>query len=260
MLILYPADFFKPKKVDEAFRPEALRLRDEGFEIHTVNLDDLPAARRRFPSAIDGPVLYRGWMLDAPAYGQLVELIASGNGQPFTSEAAYLATHHIPNWAPRLGNLTAETIVLPNGSDFESELRKLGWDAFFVKDYVKSLKVSMGSKISDPSMIGALVEEMRKYRGTIEGGLCIRRVESLRPDTEQRFFVLNGEAYGAEPGDVPEIVQTCAQTIDSPFFSVDIAENETGDLRVVELGDGQVSDLVGWSVERFASVLATLLT
>lgn len=40
----------------------------------------------------------------------------------------------------------------------------------------------------------------------------------------------------------------------SPFFSVDVALREDGAERIVEIGDGQVSDLVGWSPERFAEM------
>jgi len=42
--------------------------------------------------------------------------------------------------------------------------------------------------------------------------------------------------------------------IDSPFFSVDIAQTDDGVARVVEIGDGQVSDLVGWPAESFANI------
>jgi ATP-grasp domain, R2K clade family 3 len=45
-----------------------------------------------------------------------------------------------------------------------------------------------------------------------------------------------------------------AETIASPFFSVDVARRVDGVERIVEIGDGQVSDLVGWSVERFVNI------
>ena len=46
----------------------------------------------------------------------------------------------------------------------------------------------------------------------------------------------------------------CAEAIPGPFFSVDVAFRTDGVERIVEIGDGQVSDLVGWSVERFANI------
>lgn len=54
--------------------------------------------------------------------------------------------------------------------------------------------------------------------------------------------------------DVPEIVQKCADRLPSEFFSVDVARRADGALRVVEVGDGQVSDLVGWSPEAFVAM------
>jgi ATP-grasp domain, R2K clade family 3 len=46
----------------------------------------------------------------------------------------------------------------------------------------------------------------------------------------------------------------CADAISSPFFSVDVARRADGVDRIVEIGDGQVSDLVGWSIERFVNI------
>jgi ATP-grasp domain, R2K clade family 3 len=92
-------------------------------------------------------------------------------------------------------------------------------------------------------------------RQVIEGGLCIRRVEDFIADSERRYFVLNRSPYAAEPGAaIPEPVAYCAGAISSPFFSVDVARRADGVERIVEVGDGQVSDLVGWSVERFVGI------
>jgi hypothetical protein len=96
---------------------------------------------------------------------------------------------------------------------------------------------------------------MRRFRGVIEGGFCVRRVESFLPDTERRFFVVDGVPHAAT-GDVPPIIHECAERLRSRFYSVDVVKREDGRFRVVEVGDGQVSDLVGWTPERFASILA----
>ena len=81
------------------------------------------------------------------------------------------------------------------------------------------------------------------------------RVEDFVPESEQRYFVLLGVGYAASQDvPVPEIVQRCGEWLPSKFFSVDVARRPDGELRVVELGDGQVSDLVGWSPEAFAAL------
>jgi hypothetical protein len=67
--------------------------------------------------------------------------------------------------------------------------------------------------------------------------------------------VVQGRAYAADPaGPIPDVVGACAERIPSRFFSVDVVRRRDGADRVVEVGDGQVSDLVGWSAEAFAGM------
>jgi hypothetical protein len=194
-------------------------------------------------------------MLREREYRGLVRAIELAGGAAFTSPEEYLAAHHLPRWYPLVRDFTPETRIFPAEVDLVRELQALGWDAFFVKDYVKSLKTSAGSLIRDPKQITQVVADMRKYRGDIEGGLCIRRLEDLLPETERRYFVIDSLAYAAEASqDIPEVVQVCARRILSRFFSVDVASRADATLRIVEIGDGQVSDLVGWSPERFAEI------
>ena len=82
-----------------------------------------------------------------------------------------------------------------------------------------------------------------------------RRVESFLPDTERRYFVLDGVAHAAS-GDMPPIVHECAERLRSRFYSVDVVQRTDGQPRIVEVGDGQVSDLVGWTPKQFAAILA----
>jgi hypothetical protein len=161
-----------------------------------------------------------------------------------------------PNWYPLVAEFTAETKIFPVYADLAEELKtlsSLGWEKFFIKDYVKSLKTSVGSIVSRPEEISLVLTEMQKFRGTIEGGVCVRRFEELIPNSERRFFVINGVPH-AMSGSVPELVSECARRIKSPFFAIDVAPRVDGVLRVVEIGDGQVSDLVGWEVTRFAEL------
>ena len=155
---------------------------------------------------------------------------------------------------PLLVDLTPETRIYPADCDLEAELRALGWSEFFIKDYVKSLKTSVGSRISKPEQVAAVVADMHRFRGVIEGGFCVRRVESFLPDTERRYFVLDGVPHAAT-GEVPAIVHECAKRLRSRFYSVDVVRRADGQPRIVEVGDGQVSDLAGWSPNQFASIL-----
>ena len=95
---------------------------------------------------------------------------------------------------------------------------------------------------------------MRRFRGVIEGGFCIRRVEPFIPETERRYFVIDGVAHGAA-GEVPPIIEECTKRLSSRFYSVDVVQRRDGEFRIVEVGDGQVSDLVGWTPRQFADIL-----
>jgi ATP-grasp domain, R2K clade family 3 len=242
---------------EELFRDEAQAMTAAGRKIHMIDTDDLSSGPTRIrPSLESGArVVYRGWMLTIGDYMNLAASVERAGGSCLTSPEEYVATHYLPNWYAVVKDYTPETIFLDTDADLVSELQRLGWGKFFVKDYVKSLKTSVGSIIEDPKQIQMVVSEMEKYRGFIEGGLCIRRVEDFIAGSDQRFFVLNKTPYAARLEEtIPEAVALCAAAIPSLFFSVDVARRADGVERIVEIGDGQVSDLVGWSIERFVEI------
>lgn len=251
----FAADPLRPARVDEAFAPTADALAAAGLRVEIYD-----ASRDRITTrggGLDGyTIVYRGWMLDEPAYAAFVSCVRRAGATPFHDVEGYLAAHHAPRWVPCLAELTPETVFLDEHADLPHELARLDWPGFVLKDWVKSLKTSRGSIVTDPGAAPAVVEEMRKYRGTIEGGLVVRRLEPLRPETERRYFVLDGQPWAASSAQViPRVVFDAAERItESHFFSVDVAVRSDGALRIVEIGDGQVSDLVGWSEARFVEM------
>ena len=80
--------------------------------------------------------------------------------------------------------------------------------------------------------------------------------EALRAETEERYFVLSRPALTGVSDTVPPLVEQVAQRIDCPFFSRRRVESTSGELRLMELGDGQVSDRKQWPAARFAAMLA----
>lgn len=259
MRFLFPSDYFNPKKVDEAYSEQFDCLRNIGFETSVISLESLASGSSKihpYPDA-GSKLVYRGWMITADDYSLLVNVVRDSGAEALISREEYLATHYLPNWYPLISELTPETLFFSIEDNLEDELVRTGWSSFFIKDYVKSLKTSIGSIIDNPSAIRTVVDEMQKFRGFIEGGLCVRRVENFIPDTERRYFVLNGKPFAPLANEeIPQIVEDCAKRINSKFFSVDVVERSDGCKRVVEIGDGQVSDLVGWTSERFASLWA----
>ncbi len=252
---LYPARPFALGTVDDTFEAEAAALREAGFGVSTVSLEDLVDGRLKLRPTIptDRSLVYRGWMLNESSYARLERGIRDQGGQMLTETATYLYCHHLPNWYSSLQEFTPETKFFPPDANLELELRELGWDGYFLKDHVKSLKTGIGSIIRDPAQAEFWLQEMQRTRGELEGGICVRRVEALRGETERRYFVIGGRAFAAS-GQIPALVNEVAGRVPSQFFSLDIVATDHGRERVIEIGDGQVSDLVGWEPERFAQV------
>ena len=254
MYFLYPSDPLRTKRPDEFYATELAAVRAAGFGASVFSLEEFQAGSFVTSPTLPATVIvYRGWMLSQPDYEALVTAILQAGAEPFTDTTTYLSTHHLPNWYPAITEFTPETRIFPATADLAAELHSLDWPAYLIKDYVKSLKTSVGSLISTPEQAAAVAAEMRRFRGAIEGGFCVRRVESFLPETEQRYFVLDSIPHSAV-GPVPSIVSECAQRIRSCFFSVDVVQRTDDVLRVFEVGDGQVSDIVGWTPEQFASI------
>lgn len=250
---LFSSHPLDPDMPDEPFAEQLDVMSQFGFSVSLVSDEVIREAKPIRSVPVDATIVYRGWMLNADEYAKLLSAIDNAGGTPFTTLDEYLAAHHLPNWYPLIVEFTPETRIFQLDAELKSELAKLDWGSFFVKDYVKSLKTSVGSIILDPAQVDRLLEEMKHFRGEIEGGVCVRRVEPFLADTERRYFVINRQPFAPDPSEViPELVFRCAERIGSKFFSVDVVQRCDGELWIVEVGDGQVSDLVGWSAEAFA--------
>jgi hypothetical protein len=112
-----------------------------GFGVSLFSLEELQIGNFKLRSPIPqgAMVVYRGWMLDAVDYQKLVDFIGSRGAAPLTSTDIYLRCHQLPNWYPLISDFTPETRIFSADCDLSAELSALGWDKYFLKDYVKSL-------------------------------------------------------------------------------------------------------------------------
>lgn len=188
MRFLFPSDYFNTKKVDSAYSELFCCLRNIGFEASIISLEAL-ASGKIFPTPpkSGSKLIYRGWMLTSDDYSLLVNAVRLTGADVFISHDEYLATHYLPNWYSLICDLTPLTHFFSINDDLERALNDLGWSKFFIKDYVKSLKTSVGAMIDGPDAIRTIVTQMQKFRGSIEGGICVRQVEDFIPSTERRY-------------------------------------------------------------------------
>ena len=255
---LFSSSPMDQKMIDPEFQDQAIALKQAGFGTSVISFENGKIYGPR-PDK-DSTCVYRGWMLNVDEYQQYEMMLTTGDLTPLTRLGEYMTAHQLPGWYPGIKGITPETEIvtgemLPERAEAILALYK--WEKFQVKDFVKSLKTAGGSIGTDPKQVKTIVEEMEKYRGAIEGGLCLRKWEDYYPGSEKRYFVINRKFFGQDVSfdtRAMSILARLAREIDSPFFSVDIAERVDGHFRVVEIGDGQVSDLIGWTDQRFAEI------
>ena len=257
MLLLYPSDPFDPKSPDENYAAEYQSACRAGIKTCLFSFESFLAGSFLPRPGIceKNVVCYRGWMMPPIEYARLCQVIEKSGATPLTSPANYELCHYLPRWYPILSELTPPTHFYSESDDIASLLRELGWNKCFLKDYVKSLSTDTGSFVNDLNEIPTVLSKMKKYRGIIEGGVCARQIEDFVPDSEVRYFVFQGKVHGPSSEAIPEIVEVAAQRIASPFFSVDTAVRTDEKLRIIELGDGQVSDLKSWNTDQFMQIL-----
>lgn len=260
---VFPASMLDSKMIDEAFQDQAIALKMAGFGTSVYSIEN---NRIRPIVPADVTVVYRGWMMSGEEYSLFWNwLTAQGVNRVLTDPDQYLAAHYIPNWYPLISRWTPEVVSFPNSPETPERVYNFALGTFSakeglklqVKDYVKSLKTAGGSVVTSADEIKDVLANMEKFRGTIEGGVVLRKYEEFFPGSEIRYFVINGKYYAQEQSfDLRHmsLLELIAREIPSPFYSVDIALRTDGVARIVEIGDGQVSDLVGWSPERFAQI------
>ena len=256
MRLLYPTSPLRPREPDELYAEEYAAAVGSGFSVSLFSYEEFMAGTFRARPAISNgdTVLYRGWMVTPAQYEQLCVQVSRFAARMLTSPEQYELCHHLPRWYPTLAEFTPETCFFRESDEVAARLRELSWTGCFLKDHVKSLAIADASLVTDLARVPEVIAKMKGSRGEIEGGICARRVEDFDHDTEDRYLVFRGTAHARE-GSVPEVVKIAARRIASPFFTVDTIRRRDAVTRIVELGDGQVSDRKKWTAQQLVSIL-----
>lgn len=259
MQILFPSDPLNNQKVDDAFADEFLAAASAGYICLLFDFDALGFNEfRPNPTITNGAdILYRGWMLNPKGYSRLNRMIGAQGGRLVTSPEAYVRCHHIVSWYEQCREFTAETFLCSSREELTELVSNLNWSRYFIKDFVKSNTAGIGSVANDAQQAVDIVDMIEMYRGEIEGGIAVRRFEDYKPETETRYFVVAGKPFSHDDM-VPDIVDKIVSKIDAPFYSIDLVENQVGNLRLVELGDGQVSSRKKWPIGKFLELFGKI--
>lgn len=203
---------------------------------------DAPAAVRRVPGDY-GPAWYRGWMVTVEQYRALAEALAVRGCTLLTSPDAYAAAHELPGWLSTFTDLTPATVF---------SIAEAPEGPLMVKDHVKSRKHEpdafyAATRAELPAVAARFLERQGEF---LAGGLVVRAFEEFT-GPETRVWWLDGEAVAVtahpdastERADPPlERVAEAVRRLPARFITTDIAKRTDGTWRVIEVGDGQVSD------------------
>ena len=264
MLLLVPADPLRPRRPDEHFAAEAAAAKDAGLDVALIDHDALAdpgAAGRavaRVPSA-GGPAVYRGWMLRADQYAALAAALEARDVTLRTSAAQYRRAHELPGWHAALSPVTpqAEWTTGDAERDFQLACERLGQGPAVLRDYVKSMKhhwheAAYIPDVTDHTRAWKIASRFRELReDEFTGGFVLRRFEDFA-SAEARTWWVDGTprlttAHPDTPNDVPPGIDLSPFTaliasLALPFVTADLARRTDGTWRLIELGDGQVSD------------------
>lgn len=259
IVLLYPSSPLYPHRVDELYQEEYNCAKKMGLSVHCFDIEQIEQSKIT-PAILDNQtVVYRGYMLNQEAYDQLEKRFGL---RLFTCKADYFNAHHLPNWYETIKELTIPSVV-SSEDRAKDDFKKFDGRAF-IKDYVKSLKTGKGSIVDSSEDIDRAIADMKHYRGTIEGGIVLRDVVDFKENTEKRFFIVNHKIFSPNAVIDSERHVLVAQAVtllrlkNLAFYTVDVAATREGKNLIIEIGDGQVSDYVGWAVADFVKVLSVL--
>lgn len=230
---------------------------------------DARQAVARVPEGL-GSAWYRGWMMPGDRYAALAEALRRRGTALVVSPEQYRTAHELPGWYPAFAGITPPSAWRPAapGENMAAEDLAVLAEALppgpgIVKDYVKSRKHEWEQACFLPDLADTegLTRVVRRFvelqEEFLAGGVVLRGFETFaKPESvadEVRVWWLDGEPRLLTPhpdspferAPVPGLdhVRPAVQRLGCPFVTTDMALRSDGVWRVVEVGDGQVSDV-----------------
>ncbi|MFZ5891978.1 MAG: ATP-grasp domain-containing protein [Myxococcota bacterium] len=279
-LVLFPSAPFNLREIDEDFSAERTAAKSAGLPTalvdHTRLVNREPLAALAALGEHRGDAIYRGWMLSPSQYESLYSTLAESGISLINAPLAYRTCHYLPDSYAFIEGYTARSVWMPLGGEPPNMTAILnllrGFEAkpLILKDYVKSQKhywdeACFIPRANDAGAVERVVHRFTELCGDeLNEGLVFREYLPLKRigthplsgmplAAEFRIFWLDGEPllshrYWAElgPFESPlpfDELREIAARVPSRFFTMDVAFLESGELTIVELGDGQVSGL-----------------
>lgn len=258
MLLLVPCDPLNPRRVDPHFQAQAQAARAADIPVARIDHDALSRPQEAVadvPPSSDA--VYRGWMMSAAEYAALEQALTARDVQLRTSAREYRTAHELPGWYDALAPATPESLWTAELAGLDDLCEQLGTGPAVLRDFVKSMKhywneAAYIPDVADRAAVRRVAERFLELRGdAFTGGFVLRRFEQFT-GAEARTWWVGGRCALVTPHpDTPDElpgkldlveVEPLVAGMALPFVTVDLVRRTDGAWRIVELGDGQVSD------------------
>jgi ATP-grasp domain, R2K clade family 3 len=262
-VLLFPSDPLNPRHADPHFVQEYVAARE--LDRATALLDhdlaaggDAAGAVSKVPAGADA--VYRGWMLRCEDYAAVAIALGARGTTLRTGPDQYRRAHELPGWYASLEEFTPASAWTegPSRDEFDVVRTSMGSGPAVLRDYTKSMKhywheAMFIPEIADADAAWEVAARFLELRAdSFVGGLVLRRFEAFT-GAEVRTWWVNGhcalttahpDTPDGSPIEGPDTgpIRDAVAGLDLPFVTVDFAKRRDGVWRVVELGDGQVSD------------------
>lgn len=255
------------------WREEAEAAEECDFVCHSFDIErfqdgDIEGALAHLPDGDGRTLAYRGWLLLEDEYRALEDEVRSRGYDLLTNTHQYLEATLLPNWHPRVTDLTPPAVWTWDADPEEAWdlARSLGASPFIVKDHAKSCKEAWLEACYVPakarkSRFVQICQELIERRGDrFEGGLVVRPAVPLALLTahasgtpvfdEYRLFFWRGKmilsaGYSEVTGQEQDFsaFSRLGGHIASDFFVADVARTQSGELILIEINDGGTAGL-----------------
>lgn len=280
--LLLCADPLKPQDPDSAYQREAEAAIRAKLPIYFLDFEAL-VYQQNINHALKGVpeaprphsrLIYRGWMMKPRHYRGLYEALQAKGWQLINSPAQYRHTHYLPEAYALMREYTPRTVWMETGAevpmgDVMVLLELFGKRPVILRDYAKSQKFYWDEACyipaaSDAEGVERVVKRFVELQGEdLNKGLVFREFVKLEPlgilhaqtgqplYKEWRIFWLQGQPmytfpyWDVQDEDAPILDELGAigRSIQSNFFTMDVAKKLNSDWIILELGDGQVAGL-----------------
>jgi hypothetical protein len=262
-VLLFPSDPLNPRRPDPQFAEEYEAARELELGAALIDHDlaagcDPAGAVSKVPATEDA--VYRGWMLRSEEYAALNIALNARGTTLRTGPDQYRRAHELPGWYAALEQFTPASVWTEGASrdEFDVVRASMASGPVVLRDYTKSMKHYWNEAMfipdaADADKAWAIAARFLELRGdSFVGGLVLRRFEPFS-GAEVRTWWVDGQCALMTahpdtpdtplPGEIdPGRIREAVAELDLPFVTVDFAQRRDGAWRVVELGDGQVSD------------------